>query len=256
MKLLKTSVIVMFMIAFLISTAGAVELDLSRLLVLYLCDESDGETLMDSSGNGWDADVPNADWEEGVFGNAIRLQGTNSEVQGDIISSVGETGEISIMCWLNMAAHSNYNGIISIEAPEAGCCEFRLMVNPAKNPFWDAGRHADKNLANFTFELDTWYHYAMVANGDVTKIYIDGEFIGEQVEAFDLPEFKEVTLWVGTGEAPGTWQIEDSAIDEVMIWDKALDEDEMQTIIEGYKVFSPVEAMGKLSATWGELKAD
>ena len=46
------------------------------------------------------------------------------------------------------------------------------------------------------------------------------------------------------------------AIDEVMIWDKALDEDEMKIVIEGYKVFAAVDANGKLATTWGVLKAD
>lgn len=35
---------------------------------------------------------------------------------------------------------------------DGGCCEFRAMVNPASNPFWDAGHHADKSLGNFKFE--------------------------------------------------------------------------------------------------------
>ena len=235
----------------------AANLDLSRLLVLYLCDESSGEVLKDASGNGWDADIPNAKWEDGVFGKAVRMQKTNSEVKGDIISSTAETGEISIMCWVNMAVHTNYNGLVSMSNPacDASCC-YRLMINPNKNPFWNPGRHADLSLASFTFDTETWYHYALTVDGEVNKIYIDGELTGEQPDAFEVPEFDEVTLYVGTGESPGSWQVEDSAIDEVMIWDKALGEDEMKTVIEGYKVFAAVDANGKLASTWGRLKAN
>jgi len=257
MKLfIKTSLISLILMSFLISTAGAAKLDLSGLLVLYLCDDGSGDTLKDSSGNGWDADAPGAEWEKGVFGNAVRLSGTNTEVAGDIISSTAETGEISMMCWLNMASHSNYNGIISIQSPVGDVCDYRLMVNPAKNPFWNAGHHVDQSLANFTFDTDTWYHYALTADGEINIVYIDGEPIGEVVDNFDLPEFDDVSLYIGTGEAPGTWQIEDCAIDEVMVWDRVLDEDEMQIMLEGYKVFAAVDANGKVASTWGVLKAD
>lgn len=255
---MKAFLVSLILMAFLISIAGAVEveLDLERLLVLYLCDEGSGEVLKDSSGNGWDADLPSAKWENGVFDKAVRMQRTNSVVIGDIISSTAQTGEISIMCWVNMTTHTNYNGLVSMSnsACDASCC-YRLMINPSKNPFWNAGQHADKSLPNFTFELKKWYHYAMVCDGDVTKIYVDGELIGEMAEGFKLPKFNEVTLYVGTGESPGAWQVEDSAFDEVMVWDKALDQDEMKTVMEGYKVFSAVDANGKLAATWGEMKS-
>jgi hypothetical protein len=252
MKVLKTSAIVIFIMAFLISTAVAAKLDLSRLLVLYLCDETSGEVLKDSSGNGWDADVPKATWENGVFGKAVGLKKTNSEVTGDIVSSTAKTEEISIMCWVNMNSHSTYNGLVSMSNPEcdASCC-YRLMINPSKNPFWNAGAHVDQSLANFTFDLKKWYHYAMAVDDDVTKIYVDGEFIGEQAKGFAFPDFDEVTLYVGTGESPSAWQVEDLAIDEVMVWDKMLDEDEMQIVMEGHKAFAAVDVNGKLAATWG-----
>jgi len=254
---IRISLVSLILTAFLISTVGAVELDLKRLLVLYLCDEGSGDVLKDSSGNGWDGEVANASWEAGIFDQAARLSGTNSEVVGDIVASTVETGEISMMCWVNMAQHSNYNGIISIASPacDASCC-YRIMVNPGRNPFWNAGHHTDQTIAGFTFELDTWYHYAMTADGDINTVYIDGEIIGEAVDPFELPELGDVSLYIGTGEAPGTWLVEDAAFDEIMIWDKALDEDEIATVMEGYKVFSPVDANGKLTSTWGELKTD
>jgi len=241
---------------FSISTAtGAAMLDLKRLLLFYPCDESGGDVLTDASGHGWDGDVANASWEKGVFGNAVRLEKTSSTAQGDIISSTVTTEEISIMCWVNMKAHSNYNGLISIASPacEAQCC-YRLMINPAKNPFWNAGHHVDKSLANFTFDLDTWYHCAMVINSETTKIYIDGEFVGEQAENFPPPDLGEVSVYIGAGETATTWQAENLLIDEVMIWDIAFEEEDMKIITQGSKIFMAVEAQGKLATTWASLK--
>ena len=83
---MEISLVSLILMAFLISTAAA-ELDLGRLLVAYLCDDGSGEALEDTSGNGWNADVPGAKWEDGVFDGAIRLQKANSTVSGDIIGS-------------------------------------------------------------------------------------------------------------------------------------------------------------------------
>ncbi len=235
----------------LAGSAGAV-LDVGRLLLYWPCDEGNGDTLIDASGNGFDGTLTGGDWEDGQFGKAIRLQRTLAEVQGNVIGSTGKTGEITLACWFKMRQHSTYNGLISIEAPEGECCEYRLMVDPNRNPFWDAGHHVDKKLPDFTFELDRWYHYVMTADGDTGKIYVDGEFIGEQAENFPLPEFKEVTIYLGTGEKPGTWPVEDSTFDDVMIWDKALTGDEIAELMSGNIL--AVQSRGKLAISWGDLK--
>jgi hypothetical protein len=179
--------------------------------------------------------------------------------QGDIVNTTGDTGEITLGCWFMINEHTTYNGIISIEDPDGGdpaCCEYRIMVDPAKGPFWNAGHHVDQNLdAVFTFELETWYHYVLTADGDVGKIYIDGEFIGEAVEDFPLPDDLEDTIvYLGTGEGPGTWTVEDAVMDEMMIWDKALTEDEVGEMMAGIDSVSAVSYSGKLATTWANVK--
>jgi len=81
---------------------------------------------------------------------------------------------------------------------------------------------------------------------------VDGEFIGEQVENFPLPDFQDVTVYLGTGESPGTWPVEDTTFDEVMIWDKALTEDEIKLLMEDDIL--AVQPHGKLAVTWAKLK--
>jgi len=105
--------------------------------------------LKDESGKGWDATIQGGDSElvDGVYEKAICLQLANAEVDGNIIESTGNTGEISLMCWFRMDEHANFDCLICIETPQtADCCEYRLMVNPSSNPYWNAGIHADKSL--------------------------------------------------------------------------------------------------------------
>ena len=240
---------------FAVTLSYAIEAE--DILVYYSFDRLNGKRFIDDSGNGNDAElVGKGSLVDGAFKKVVRLNGGVVQMAAnDFIVPIGVKGVITMEAWFYLNKHVEYDGIISIEAAAAGCCEYRIMVNPNSNPFWDAGHHADKSLGNFTFELDEWYHYVMVADGKDGKIYINGEFIGEQVENFDLPEHKEAAIYIGAGENPTLHKVEDAIIDEVVIYAKALTEEEIQASMEqSVPVVLAVEAREKLAVTWGELK--
>ena len=227
------------------------------IVVYYSFDRLNGKKFIDNSGNGNDAElVGKGSLVDGQFKKAVRLNGGIVQMAAnDFIVPIGKSGEITMEAWFYLNEHSAYDGIISLEAVEGGCCEFRTMVNPNFNPFWDAGHHADKSLGNFKFELDEWYHYVLVADGKDGKIYVNGEFIGAQVENFEWPEFKEAAIYIGAGENPNVHRVEDAIIDEVVIYSKALTEEEVQASMElSVPGVLAVEARDKLATTWGELK--
>ena len=103
--------------------------------------------------------------------------------------------------------------------------------------------------------MKEWYHYVLVADGKDGKIYVNGEFIGEQPENFKWPKFKEAAIYIGAGENPNLHKVEDAIIDEVVIYAKALTEDEVQESMElSVPGVLAVEARDKLAVTWGDLK--
>ena len=228
------------------------------ILVYYSFDNLNGDKVPDDSGNGNDAVLAGkGSLVDGAFNKAIQLNGGVVVMeQNDFIVPIGEKTEITMEAWFYLNQHASYDGIISIEAAAGGCCEFRTMVNPGFNPFWDAGHHADKSLANYQFELKEWYHYVLVADGKDGKIYVNGEFIGEQPENFEWPKFKEAAIYIGAGENPNLHKVEDAIIDEVVIYAAALTEEEIKASMElSVPVVLAVEAHDKLAVTWGELKA-
>ncbi len=228
------------------------------ILVYYSFDKLNGDKVPDDSGNGNDAVLAGkGSLVDGAFNKAIQLNGGVVVMeQNDFIVPIGEKTEITMEAWFYLNQHASYDGIISIEAAAGGCCEFRTMVNPGFNPFWDAGHHADKSLANYQFELKEWYHYVLVADGKDGKIYVNGEFIGEQPENFEWPKFKEAAIYIGAGENPTLHKVEDAIIDEVVIYAAALTEEEIKASMElSVPVVLAVEAHDKLAVTWGELKA-
>ena len=144
----------------------------SDIVVYYSFDRLDGKKFVDDSGNGNDAELSgNGKLVDGQFGKAVHLNGGIVQMvpANDFIVPIGESGQITMEAWFYMNAHSGHSGIISIETVDAGCCEFRTMVDPNFIPFWDAAHHEDRKLPNFTFKIDTWYHYVLVADGNDGK---------------------------------------------------------------------------------------
>ncbi len=229
------------------------------ILVYYSFDKLDGKIVKDESGNGTDAELTgNGKLVDGQFGKAIHLNGgvVQHSPPSDFVVPIGENGEVTLEAWLYVNNHASHSGVISIETDDPGCCLFRLMLSPSSNPFWDAGQHQDKSLANFTFETKQWYHYVLVANGKDGKIYIDGELIGSRDENITFAKYKKANIYVGAGEGPNTHPIEDAIIDEVVIYSKALTEEEIKASMEqGVAGVLAVEAKDKLAVTWGQLKS-
>lgn len=232
----------------------------SDIVVYYSFDRLDGKKFVDDSGNGNDAELTgNGKLVDGQFGKAVHLDGGIVQMApaNDFIVPIGENGQITMEAWFYINTHSGHSGIISIETVDAGCCEFRTMVDPNFIPFWDAAHHADRKLPNFTFKIDTWYHYVLVADGNDGKIYVNGEFIGSQPENFKFPKFKEAAIYIGAGESPNHHKLEDGIIDEVVIYSKALTEAEVKASMElGVEGVLAVEAKDKLTTTWGDLKTN
>ncbi len=245
------------MFIFAVSLVYAIEQ--ADILVYYSFDKLNGQTVKDDSGNGNDAELAGAGkLVDGQFGKAIHLTGGVVKLSpaNEFVVPIGENGEVTMEAWFHLKAHSNWDGIISIETTDVGCCEFRLMVDPSFHPFWDAGHHKDKSLPDFTFELNRWYHYVLVANGKDGKIYVDGELIGSRDENIVFKKFEKAEIFVGAGEGPNTHPVEDAIIDEAVIYSKALTEEEVKTSMEiGVAAALAVEAKNKLAVTWGQLKS-
>ncbi len=257
---MKRLLFTLFSISLVFVGLTAYAYDAKDILLYYSFDKLNGKTVPDDSGHGHDAAVVGSGkLVDGKFNKAMQLDGGIVQMDHrDVISSVGKTGQITLESWLFLNKHDSYDGIISIEAWDgAECCEFRTMVDPGFHPFWDAGHHADKTLGNFTFETKKWYHYVLTADGKTGKVYIDGKFIGEQPENFKLPEFKDVSIYIGAGENPNVHKVEDAIIDEVVIYNIALSEKEINDSMKlGVRGVLAVKPQGKLAVTWGKIKSN
>ncbi len=244
----------------LLTVSYTYALEQKDILVFYSFDILDGNMIKDESGKNHDAElVGNGELVDGEFNKAIHLTGgvVHLSNANDVVKPISENGEFTLAAWFYLNSHANYDGIVSIEVPGGDCCEFRMMVDPNFKPFWDAAHHVDRKLDNFTFELNKWFHYVLVADGKDGKIFVNGEFVGSQQENFEFPNYEEASVFIGAGESLNSHKVEDALIDEVAIYSKALTEKEVQSSMElGVKGALAVEAEHKLALTWGQLKSE
>ena len=88
----------------------------------------------------------------------------------------------------------------------------------------------------------------VLGDGDKFRIYANGEKVPET--DFQETRGNNVTYRLG-GTGGETFA---GAMDDVAVFTRALDEDEINLILDGVETFLPVEPQGKLATHWAALK--
>lgn len=230
--------------------------DAKRLLLYWGCDDAVGDKLRDYSGNGWNAVVKagKTSWVAGKVGKGIRMQQAYAQVDGNIMGSIENIGEITLMLWFYMNQHVDLDGLITIKSQDGECCPYQLMINSSYNPSWSSGNSVIRSLPSFALDQKRWYHYALTVNQASSSIYVDGKLLGTQAENSKIPGFKSATVYLGTGESPGIDAVEDTTFDEVMIWNKSLVQEEIAQAAWNSFGVTVIDSRDKLAKTWGWLK--
>ncbi len=102
-------------------------------------------------------------------------------------------------------------------------------------------------------EAGTWYHVAYVFDGpeQQQRIYVDGVLDAEGAQSNQEVPQNDSPLWVGELDGSRGF-IFTGLMDELGIWDRALNEDEIKLTMEGIAI--AVEPQSKLTTTWGGMK--
>ena len=114
----------------------------------------------------------------------------------------------------------------------------------------------DIYLGDFPDDTD-WHHIVGVWNEDGQTVYVDGEVNGESANTANFSGAAAGNLLIG-GDT-GDQGFADGAIDDVGIFNIALTEDDVNTIMNqglGRATgLTPVSPKGRLATAWGEIKA-
>jgi len=260
----------MMFIALVLVLSGLQATAQKDALVLYFTfDENAGDTATDRSGNSNDGTIKGANWAKGKFGSALEFDASKKAfVEVADSPTLNPEKEISYMAWFYSDAYDNARGIISKYTGEGSQRSYNLRLHHNIN-----GALSTEVSANGVFQLGVsttdvhseavlkdgqWHHAAITfSGGEFLRMYIDGELANESdAAATDTPFDNNTPMRIGTDFNDEDKRFFNGAIDEVAVFNRALTADEIQKAMNGniLDVPSSVDAHGKLTTSWGEIK--
>ena len=225
------------------------------IVAYWAFNETAGETATDSSGNGHDGTLEgDPKWtKDGYFGGALEFDQDGDEVNVPYHADLNpET--FTICAWANVEPGSaNHRAVVSSRAdfPQRG---YIFYAEPGNTwQFWiGAGANHWKPVQGPAVNLGEWDHLAGTYTDKNHKFYVNGEFIGEENFEIDVNPNEEFLIGAGGNERPTHTYLFKGIIDEVRLYNRVLDADEIAAVMESESL--DVQPVGKLAITWGQLK--
>ena len=193
-------------------------------------DEGTGTTAHDSSGNGLDGTlVGGVTWTEGRFGGGIQLDGSSGYVSVPDFELT--TNTITFTTWLNGWKGGDWAPLLS--SREVGQCEMNFGDNDTLHYTWNNDSSATWGWTGGpVIPQDTWTMLAVTIDPDkaVAYVYTDDGGLTQATNA--IPHIEETVgaLQIGYSYDPRYVR---GIIDEAAIFNRALTEDEIMSLVGG-----------------------
>ena len=237
-------------------SVGYANIDRATIMGMWLMDEGSGKTVKDSSGNGNDGEIVGADWVDGKYGKGLEFFGSShvaipqSDTTDDIMDG------FTYMIWIMPTGAQPNDNTRVIERDwhnptiQMGATDFYGSIAIAAD-------QGSSNIRGGLWITDEWSFVALTYDGDMIHLYVDGEMVNEkEVGEPDATSNAggEFAIWFGSWKAVGWAYI--GILDEAAVFNVALDEGDINTIMNtGLEKAGAVSSVGKVTATWAEVKA-
>lgn len=239
-----------------LSASAAVD---ENTVAVWLFEEGTGKVVKDASGNGHDAEFAGSPkWVEAKFGTGLEFPG---DAGGYLIvesTKKLELETLTVEAWVKVEkATGKWQGIICKQ--QAGCTNrnYGIWVN-VNTSVLHAQIGANGACAfsiDGTTDItdDKWHHLAFTYDGDMGRVYVDGELENEAPNAETFQSGEPITIGVpNVDNANGLMGI----IEEARISNIARTEEEIQEAMDvGLAQILSVEPGGKLATRWAYLKS-
>ncbi len=236
------------------SATWALEQDDEAFVGVWLFEDGEGAEIVEDEIDGNDGIINGTfDWDDGAFGEAIVATGGGSIDVPDSESLATITDEFTVAAWFRVDADSDTgirkNGAFLLEdqsggEPVADGFSFRVWTDQGLSP----GFYGTTELVQ-----GEWYHVAGTYDGETLELYINGEPESE-LGALGTGGAEWTPEWGGQVSPGGTLQLKfgpeqfTGGIDEVMILNRALEEDEILEMMEGWDELGGPKCDGELEA--------
>ena len=223
----------------------------AKTIALWLCDEGNGQTLKDSSGNGHDGVFEGkVTWTEGKYGKGLEFHGSPDNVLVEGSEDLTGPTAMTVELWLKAPKQASYHIPIAKGMKGVGHWEMYLLAGPGFLSTYipDLGDFTGTNWVSD----DKWHHCAIIWDGSAVRLYTDGQMVnewaglkGKKIVADDQG------LRIGALFGKELWHT--GLIDEIRISDTALDVKELG-FDKSLAKPKAVNKEDKLVIYWGSIK--
>ncbi|MCF6411138.1 DUF5695 domain-containing protein [Pseudalkalibacillus salsuginis] len=201
-----------------------------EMVTHYEFNENEGETVSDSSDNGMNAVAKGAfEWQRGLFGNSIKLNGGYDHVKlpEGVVKGVDD---ITIATWIKASDTMQTQSIFDfgndpdnnmLLSLRAGGNSLRFTINSEGD-----GQRID---ASTPVPTEQWKHIAITLTGDSGILYVDGKEVGRNEEmTFDPSDLgNTLSNYIGRSKYGEAYKGE---LDNFVVYSRALNEEEVRDI--------------------------
>jgi len=225
----------------------------AEVVGVWLFDEGNGKVVKDASGKGPDGEiVGEVAWANGKFDAALEFDGGHVNVPHNNDMNLRQW---TMTAWIKVPKIVEpYQVILGKETwPNRN---YTMWIRPdvMKFGFTLPGGAQDLQVGSKKVTDNKWHFVAGVYDEKNLIPYVDGERFNPR-GAVGKPATSNAPLIIGAQGPDGNNGSLKGIIDEVAVYDTALDEDEIAEVMEGLaNQFHAVEAAEKLAVTWGALK--
>lgn len=238
-------------------------LSLDNAVGIWLLNEGSGNVAIDSSGNGNDGEIMNSpEWIDGKNGKALRFDGVDDYIDLPAITSDWEGMTVAVWVTLSLlpneltasygeiyGSHEDFYDLYEDKGNNELRCKFASNVK-AERP----------GIPTADLVTDQWLHIVGTfdnASGEA-RIYMNGEVIDTHNMTGAIVGTQHSAIGAQGNENGPFSDFLDGIIDEVAIFNVALTENEVQTIMNlglGESLgIAAVDLSGKLTTTWAAVK--
>ena len=198
-------------------------------------DEGSGSVAGDSSGLGNDGTIHGASWVNGSpdGSTALSFDGASDHVDVPSDASLTFSGAFTVEAWIDPTSTSDVHRIVSQDGASSGDNHFILMLKEGVVKFSCYTNAWHGMMGSTILSAGRWYHVAGVYTGSELRIYVDGVLDGSLNVSGAVGQGQSAQETV-IGAKVNVTQVFDGKIDEVRIYNRALDSSEFNLLPAGY----------------------
>jgi hypothetical protein len=245
---------VLLIIALMTVASFARAANLKDSVVLYMSLDKGGNSAVDSSKKGNDGKIFGTNLVAGKINKAFEWSKLADYIEISNFKGLTNAKEFSVAAWVKLSQNAKVTILCGISDDQVNRWNFAVRVNEVFHTNTHRGGWASELNINKKF-VQAWHHVAGTygEGGKARILYYDGEEASR--DALFQGELTLTKIRVGRGQSNfDNWPYL-GLIDEVALFDRALNKGEIQEVMKGMSSILAVSPTSKLATTWGEMKS-